>query len=479
MNYRKTNLEVLTEKNIDDIIKDHELYAVPRLEKLWLYYEGKNTKILQKTYADEKSSGNPNNKTPIAYGRKIINTYAGYAYKPKYTTYKARTDEFENYYKQLQKAFDKNNEHIKTSINGRNIGIFGSAYELMYVDKSLNAETLKTKAEPRFFPIEPKEVILLYDFEAEPKKKIGIRYYWMDDKNQNVTIYYKTEIVVYQRTKQDNGTWLIVEIERYKNYFGEVPIIPYYFGDDCLGLIEPVIDLIDDYDSLISSSLVEFERFANAYLRLVGMGIGGAKPNDESNGWKWLQKLRKNRIFEQLKDKDDVTFLTKDIPKDFVEFMTKTVHDLIHTMSSVPDFQQFRDISGEAIKRLMFDFENVVSSAEAEFETGLYERIGLMNSIWAQTGDIIADPSEIVITHKRSTPFDLKELAETAKTMKEAGFSSAAVVEIMPDEVIPNAEEELERQAEEQQGMLPDIESVDNPPETNIVPEENNAQIAQ
>jgi SPP1 family phage portal protein len=479
MNYRKTNFEHLDAKQIEKFITEH--YAeCQRLTKLWDYYKGNNTKILSKPKVQE---GNPDNRTPVPFGRKIITTFTGYAYRPKYITYKTEEKD-QTYFKQLMENFKLNNEPIKTAMDGRNTGIFGLSYELVYVDTEIGEELTK-EAVPRFFYVDPREIILLYDYSPEPKKKIGIRYYPITDDWFKVEVYYKETVEVFDRKREANSNeWVITpDLERpmYMNFFQDVPIVPYYFGDDCLGIIQPVIPLIDDYDDLISGSIIEFDRFANAYLRLVKMGIGGRNPvpnggQPDNQAWQWLARLRKSRVFENLESKEDVSFLTKDIPKDFVEWMEKTLAKQIHTQSSVPDFAQFTDVSGAAIERLMFDFENVVSSAEADFDTGLYERIRLINKIWETTKSVqTQDPGTIVITHKRNVAFDLKELAETANIMKQAGFSAEVIADIMPDQVVPDVEEELKRQAAEREAMIPDIE---NMPEDNANMDENDAETA-
>lgn len=463
MQYRKTNLEILTVKDIEDIISDHLVTDVLRYKKLLEYYKGKNTKILSKPKVQE---GNPDNRTPVPFGRKIITTFTGYAYRPKYITYKSEDDD-QAFFKALQDNFKLNNEPIKTAADGRNTGIYGVAYELVYVD-SENGK-ISPKAIPRFYNVDPCEIILLYDYSPEPKKKICIHYYPISDDHYKIAVYYKDHVELFDRKREKGSSqWLITvdpDNPRYQNWFEDIPIVPYYFGDDCLGIIEPVVPLIDDYDDLISGSIIEFDRFANAYLRLVKMGIGGAKkpvPNGaqpDNQAWQWLARLRKSRVFENLENKEDVSFLTKDIPKEFVEWMEKTLVKLIHTISSVPDFAQFTDVSGAAVERLMFDFENVVSSAEADFDVGIYERIRLINKIFEITKQPSGDPSSIVITHKRNVAFDLHELAETANIMKQAGFSAEVIAEIMPDQVIPDVQAELDRQAEEQMAMIPDIEA--------------------
>ncbi|MEN6623940.1 MAG: phage portal protein, partial [Smithella sp.] len=156
-----------------------------------------------------------------------------------------------------------------------------------------------------------------------------------------------------------------------------------------------------------------------------------------------------------------IKFLTKDIPYEFIKFMTDLLREQIHIQSHVPDFtsDKMAGASGIAIQRLLFDFENVVSSAEADFDVGLNERIDLISTIYALTNVAQGSSSEIVITHKRNVPLNLKEFADTAMVMKNAGFSRYLIADIMPDDIIPDVEEELARQDADNEALMGDIET--------------------
>ena len=451
----KTIKETLTIDDIEAYIKRNETERVPRLTKLWAYFEAKNTAILKRQVGDPN---NPDNRTPVGYGRKIVTTFTGYAYRPKYTTYKAAEDSGAPYMEQLQATFDISREHIRTHRAGRNTAIYGSAYEMVYTDSADRG------AEPRFISVDPAEVVLLYDFAPEPMKRVGIRYYSVTPKLQKVEVYYADRVELYDRVmKEGRYEWEIIATGREPNYFDAVPIVAYYFGDDQLGVIEPVLPLIDDYDVLVSDSINEFERFAHAYMLLVKMGIVPPERKKEPGALsRVLQQLKRLRVFENLPDKDAVSFLTKDIPKDFIDWMTEKLRDQIHIQSHVPDFssEAFRGaMSGAAIERLLFDFENVVSAAEADFEEGLYDRIKLINVIYRKAGRLVIPETDIVITHKRNMPLNLAEFSDTALKMKGAGFSRYLIADMMPDDVVPDVEQELERQDEDMQALMPDIDN--------------------
>jgi SPP1 family phage portal protein len=478
MQLQKTDKTTLTSEDILKYMEDYERAQVKEFDKLWQYYLGANTAIMGR-----KSPGpnEPDNKVPIPYGRKIITTFTGYAYRPRYITYKPvdpKTDDkpeegdepvkvqatpSETYIGQLQETFNLNSEHIKTSRAGRNTGIFGLSYELLYIDKALDAMAA-VKAEPRFFPVDPREMILLYDYSSEPRKVMALRFYMVTKDLYKVEVYYPDRVEVYDRKREENtGAWTLVPVSKEPNFFGEVPVIPYYFGDEMLGIIKPVLPLIDAYDVLISDSMNEYDKFAAAYLVMKNFGITDPTKKKEAGMFDAaLANLKRKKVFEHLPADAELSYLTKDIPTTFIEYMANFIRDQIHVQSHVPDFtgEKMSGASGIAIQRLLFDFENVVSSAEADFDMGLMERIRLITLLYGKAGRMVGTPDMVSISHKRNVPLDLKQFADTALTMKSAGFSRYVVADVMPDDIIPDVEEELARQDEDSKAMMPDISAI-------------------
>lgn len=469
MSIRKTDKDILEAKDILAFISNYEASECVLYDRLYEYYSARNVTIKSR---DKKDVNAPDNKIAVSYGRKLVKTFAGYAYRPKYTTYKAtvernlalETDRVETpselYMNELQKTFNLNSEHIKTSNAGRNMAIYGLSYELMYIDSMV--EGTKTIAQPRFYTVDPRELILLYDFSPEPKKKIAIHFYKTNINEYRVEVYYKEKVVVYKRTRNEaTSEWELELLEEYLNLFGDVPVVPYYFGDEMMGVIEPVLDLIDAYDVLVSDSMNEFDRFAYAYMIMKRFGITDPSklkgPEGAQIASAAVRDLKKKKIFEHLPSDADIKFLTKDIPTGFIEFMSNLLREQIHVQSHVPDFtseKMTNGVSGVAIQRLLFDFENLVSTSEATFDAGLLERIRLITIIFAKTMKPIGTFNDITISHKRNMPLNLKDYAETAKIMKEAGFSAYLCADIMPDDIIPDVQAELARQQTEHEKMV-------------------------
>jgi SPP1 family phage portal protein len=442
----KSDLDTL---EIEKYILRHMAEVAPRMDKLWDYYLGKNPTILA------RKVGDPDNRTPFAYGRKIVTTFTGYAYRPGFIEYKPRDGADDAYILALQEVFDRNRETIKTERAGRNTAIFGVAYEIHYISGMVGANG--TQAIPRFYNVDPREIIMLYDEEPEPQRSMGIRYYRVDEHTYKVELYLKDKYRTYLRTNNGSGTWEYTLTEEGQHFYGDVPITAYYMGDEKIGLIDPVSRILDDYDLLVSDSMVEFSRFANAYLRIVNSSIGDPTGQNPKVLKETLSRLKMSRVFDRLRDKDDVTFLTKDIPKDFVDFMEKILREQIHSQSHVPDFgsEKFSGaLSGAAIERMLFDFENVVSSAEADFDQGLRDRIDLVTRILSRTQGIQGKQQDVVISHRRNIPIDEADSAAVAVAMRNAGLSMETVLDNMPRAMVPNVQEELKRQQGEAESMV-------------------------
>lgn len=457
-----TDKTILTTDDIEDFIQEYQFKYIPQMTKMWQYYLGKNSKILSRPEID------PDNKTPFAYGRKIVNTFTGYGYRPGYIDYRPSDRADNKYIDTLNNIFRMNHEIIKTERAGRNTAIFGVAYEIHYIDSAIDPIGLNKVAVPRFYSADPRQVILIYDKSPEPKKYFGIHYTAETSSKFRVEVFGKGIVTTYSRINNGSGKWVYEELGSEAHFYGDVPITPYYMGDEKQGLIEPVCRLIDDYDILISDSMIEFSRFANAYLRMVGMSLGDPTGQNPKMLKQAINKIRFTRIFDRLKDKEDVSFLTKDIPKEFIDYMTTLLSDQIHTQSHVPDFSSSKfsgALSGAAIKRMLFDFENVVSSAEADFDMGLYDRITLITNILENTSQPIGDPESVVIRHRRNIPLDEKDSADVAVVMRNVGISMETTLDNMPREMIPNVEEELKRQEEEGKNALPDLDQDQGLPE--------------
>ena len=503
MEILRTEKEHFTDEDILSAIGNHQA-TVKELDSLWNYYKALNTAIKSRKAVDDAT--NPNYNISVGYGRKLVTTFVGYGYRNGYITYSIAdtkeskgdlkvtpeknsstlsTDEpiveekvvpepigktpKEKYLELIENIYKMNNEGIKTSRNGRNMAIFGIAYDILYLDSqvAMKPDGFTMKNIPKFFNVDPREVILFYDNSPEPKKKIGIRYYKLDEKRYSVEVYYSDKIQKYERyLKENDNTWKLKLTGTFPNFFSTIPIVPYPYGDDLMGVIRSIKELIDVYDILISDSLNEFDRFAHAYLIMKKFGITNPEKKKEPGVFSQaLAILKRSRVFEYVPGDASISFLTKDVPSDFINFITTCIKDLIHVMSHIPDFSSKTGaIAGVAIQRLMYDFENLVSSTDPDFDSGLYDRLCIITSFLNNADKTLkGNPWDITITHKRNSPLNLQDFAQTAVLMKNAGFSSYLIADIMPDDIIPDVEAELARQKEDKLTSFENIDDINTP----------------
>lgn len=505
----KTDKTTLDEKDILQIISDYETTEASKLNCLRSYYKVENEKIISRKPLSQNTS---DNKIPVGYGKKLVDTYVGYAHRPGFTSYKPKinkkaiekqmrdehmneemVDEFGNekeleidfsdtieaqYCDAIQEVFDENNEQNKSSLVMKQCAMYGFAYMMLYLDSEFTGvlddpTTPALKAKIKFYVVDPRENILIYDYSPEPKKIINIHFYKVHDKLYKVEVMYKTYVQKYNRILTDKGWTLEIDGGPIPNFFKDIPVVPYYFGDTYDGVIKPVKDLIDANDILFSDSMNEFSQYASAYLVMKGTGLTDPTKNKDPFAISLAIKLLKQyKLFERVPKDAEISFLTKDIPTAFITFMKSSLKDEIHTQSHIPDFTNLTGgISGEAIKRLIFDLENLVSFVESNINIATYELIGLITNILVTMDKFNKDdvkPSMILIDRKRNIPENITEIINGAVGMKNAGFSRKAIVDFMPDSIIPDTEEELRLEKMEQEEMMSSFDQYSNMNENNV-----------
>jgi len=435
----KTNLTDgrLTDDQIVEYIKFFSSTYFAENEK---YYKGENPTITNRDSPDNTGES-PNNKVPVSYARKIINTVVGYMYKPGLIFYNSEKDKALD---ELHKIFNLNNEPLKSAQIGKQASLYGAGYELHYTDE---------KSQSRFCKINEREIIPLYDYSIEPQLIAAIRFYNVKESDGEVTkihVYYPDTIHNCQMTKGGGG---FKHIDETAHYYKQIPLVVYRNNEDEIGDFDTVKKLIDAYDVLMSDSLNEFDRFAWAYLILKGLTL---ETDDEA------ENIKLKKIFE-VPIEGAVDFLTKDIPHDFIQFMSELIRKEIHKQTHVPDFldnaQTGDSLSGVAISKLLYDFEFIAATKEAYFKEGLQKRIELINAVLGIKSGKDAASGDVQIIMNRNIPQNDKENAEIYGMLDGKGFSRETLMGRFANFVESPADEL--KKFEEEQGDSIDL---DEPP---------------
>lgn len=437
---RKAENDTLSANKILEIIKDFEQNELTEFQGYKAYYKGDNVTITNKP---DPMSDSPNNKIPIPYARKLVKTVVGYMFKPGFVTYDI--SEVTDKTKSELKAIAKNSKDpIMASQLGRDMSNFGVAYEHIFLDGNIQLKYIK---------MSPLEIIPIWDYSIDPNLKFIIRRIVKND-TKYITVYSDTAITEYYISKdskdrpisKDRPEKLIKIGETEPNIFGVVPFNIYQNTEDYQNDYYHIIPLIDAYDNLMSGSMNEFDRFAYAYLLLVKMKLSTDDTKD----------IKNKRIFENLENKDAVSFLTKDIPIDFIQWMTDQLRKEIHTQSHIPDFKEDSTgktaLSGEALDRLLYDFEFIAADKEAYFKDGVNTRVGMLLDILQTLKRLSAadyEGIELNIKMKRNTPRSRKEDAALYNAYIGKGITTETLIQNFAPFVDDPGEELKEFQKEQ------------------------------
>lgn len=403
-------------------------YLQPWAIMLDRYKLGKNNRLKRiKTTVDEVGEC-----IVIPYGRKIINTVSGYMYKPGNITV---SSENEPYKDAIDNLFDINEDDIKTSAMGEIVSTFGVGYEIL----ELRDEVLK------YYPMTPKEIMPIFNFDIEPQVSAFIRVYKTDEDYKtrestfNVDVYYDTTVASYQYKNKtlaqlsfiaENGE----DIDEVFHGFDKPPLVVYNNNAEIQGDFEPVISLIDAYDVLMADGFTEVEKFAMAYLVLSDVSIA----DDDINS------IKKRRILE-MTENGKAQYLTKNLSPEYIKFIKEWIKEEIHTQAQVPDMSDDRfggDQSGVAIRYKLSDLENLCSKKEIYFRKGLYDRLDFIS--WYLSGKgVQGDINEVSVAFVRNFPQNYNEIAEIITKLRGSVSLDTLLSEIVP--FVHDSTEEIEK----------------------------------
>ena len=360
---------------------------LPRLTRLKNYYGG-----LHPIVAAAKEAGKPDNRLVNNFCKNITDSTVGY-FMGKPVQY-AATDEL---LRAVRALYDYNDEAYVNSRLSRDLSVFGRAYELLYYDRDRQI---------RFVPLDPTAVIPVFGDTPDEELVAAIRLLPEEDDGglglMTVEVYDEQFVWSYRYTEADG----VMELQRkLPHYFGQVPVNPYRNNADGTGDFEPVLSLVDAYNTLQSESVNDFALFADSYLAISGMG--GTEASD-------LAELRRNRVL-LLDDGGDAKWLTKNVNDAYVENLKDRIASDIYRFSGSVDMSHGdlggKEMSGVAMRFRLLNFENRVSVTERHFKRGLQRRLELICALWSLLG-FPYDYREVTVTFTRNVPESPAEDAE-------------------------------------------------------------------
>ena len=411
------------------LIKDNEV-KISELVKYQKYYETKNTEIEKRIKDDHKA----NNKLKHSIAKYIVDVATGY-FLGKPISY---SSEDENYIEKVKEILDNNHEQDLNYEIAKQTDIKGYCYELLYTNQEGQVKMKRVDAE---------NGILIKDNTLEENITCFIRY-WKEYKDlseckkDEVNWYYKCEVYnseTVELYKVENSRQVL--IEEYRHLFNEVPVVEYVNNEECQGSIEPILDLVDEYDKLQSDTANDFEEFTDCYM--VWKGTQGAVDGEE-----FVRNIKEYRqIF--LDNDDTVEFLTKQMNDQANENYKDRVMQDIHKFSMTPNItdENFSgNASGVAMKYKLYGLEQKTSIKERKFKKGLERRFKLISNI-LRISQAFED-TKISMQFSRNFVQSNKEDVETSLIASQI-LSKKTSLGLLP--FIEDVNRELERIKEEEE----------------------------
>ena len=414
------------------IVEQHRMNDLPRLLELENYYNTKN-KIVNRVMADPAK---PNNKLANPYASYITDTLTGY-FVGEPITYNSNDEVL---LQDLSMIFEYNDEADENMELAKNASIYGVAYEMLYFseeDKMI-----------RFKPLSPKEVIPIFDKSVESNLLAVIRYYddynVVEDKTYTIIeVINNIEVVRYQTSQ---GSTSLTLLEQYPHYFGMVPIAIYKNNEEERGDFEPVISLIDAYDTMESDSVNDFAYFVDCYLALYGFT---AEAED-------VQKMKENRIL-LMDDGTKAEWLIKNSNDTTIENMKNRLDADIHKFAKCPnlaDKEFASNASGIAIKFKTLGTENLVSIKERKFKRGLQQRLELISMISSVLREGF-DWRAIDIVFSRNLPTNDMDIANMVNSLRDIVSDETLLAQVPFVEDVQAEMERIDEQREKEKEQSP------------------------
>lgn len=321
--------------------------------------------------------------------------------------------------------------------------IYGYAGRLFYID---------TEGVERVIPVHGFETIILSTTNiSEPE--YAIRIY----KNTNELNIEEWTAEFYDATtfKTYKGTpTSLTLVEEKRHMFDFCPLQGIANNEELMGDAEKVLQLIDDYDKVISDNSNELESNVHAH-----MIFDGVKITDEE-----IRKGNKTGSYvlppKGTQTNRSIYWLTKEIDDAFTEHHLERLEDNIYRFSKTPNLadETFGAASGISLKFKLHGLETKCGMFEAKMMNAAQYMWKLLAASWNKRGHNV-DPLQIVMNFKRNFPLDTQSEATTVQTLinagipKEVAFSQLSFVDDV-DYVL----EVIAKEKEDVQDMYPNNE---------------------
>lgn len=433
-------------------------------------------------------------KVPLEYY--IANIATGYfgGKSPKFSVKQERDEKKKNI---IQKLFDKivgknaDSEEMKMLIDYINDynDLPAFFYELVFDYMTTNAcywiEYETEQNEIVFARVPSLQTVAIYDYSTPIQKIGGIRIWQETDSDgfdadmveiitANSKRYYKNSKKAPKEYLEDvdakeDVKWNLVPFNAVEN-------------PDELCIYEPVLTLIDAYETVIKNNKHLFEYNDDAKLKITGFTPQNPIMIQDSTG-KWIKNPDRTKedqlileapTFYTPDNTGDIDWITKDINDTASENHKKTLIELILMISMIPSISEIstKEKTATEIERSFFPLEQVLTRADKLFKKELLAMweniIGRINLKKKTSYDF----REIEIKLERNLPTDKDSIVQMALQLREV-LSDETILRMLPFDDIDVESELAKKEEEAEESFNSNMEIIKNQKNNTQNEEEN------
>ena len=312
--------------------------------------------------------------------------------------------------------------------------IYGKGYEMYYVDDLGNIGITY---------LSPEESFMIYDDSILQRPRYFCRIY--KDANDTVYVSVSDEHIVRYASMEGGLHWVD---EGKIHGFDGVPATEYRENEEEIGIFEPVLTMINEYNEAISEKANDVAYFADAYMKILG-----AKLTEEE-----LAQVRDNRIINfpgtLQSGRLEVDFLQKPDGDTSQEHLLDRLQTLIFQISMVANIsdENFGSSSGIALKYKLQAMSNLALTKQRKFTSGMNRRYMLIfsNPVSGMNPD---DWVKLNYTFTQNMPANLLEESQIAGNL--AGIVSQQT-QLSVLSCVDNVQQEIEQIKQDEEDVLTD-----------------------
>lgn len=414
-------------ETLSEFLSEHSGWVLHRYKPLMDAYRGIYPILSQLP----KPNGKPDKRIVANFAKYITDTLNGYFIGVPIKI-SADDDRVADYVNTLDQYNDQDNGNAELS---KMCSIYGKAYEMYYVDEYGNIGIVN---------LSPEDAFMVHDDSILHRPRYFVRIY--KDAENTVYVSVSDDRRVRYATMEGGLHW-VPEDEKVHGFDG-VPATEYLQNAEEIGVFEPVLSMINEYNEALSEKGNDVAYFADAYLKVLGAKL------QESD----LEYIRDNRIinFPGMLDSNglDVGFLDKPNGDTTQENLLDRLERLIYQISMVANIsdEDFGTSSGIALRYKLLAMSNLAMDKQRKFTSGLNRRYKLIFSN-PVSGMQVDDWIRLQYTFTQNVPSNLLEESQIAGNL--AGIVSQQT-QLSVLSIVDNVQQEIEQIKQDEEDDITD-----------------------